>query len=385
MIAHSDVLIVGGGPIGASLALAIGRAGCRVALVEARAAPANDSRTLAISHGTAMILKRFGVAMDAIDATSIEAIHVSQRGGFGRAILRAAELKLPALGYVVSYSALSRALEHALLNSGASVTFGAKVDVIRSTAMYGMAQVKHEDRIEDVTAGLIVMADGGRGGEQIPGINISEYDYRQSALVALLSTDPPAKRMAYERFTSTGPVALLPYGDKYALIWTTSPQEASALAELDAPLFLERLRHHVGIQSLRFIDTGPRASFPLRLRFAKPVTSRRIALVGNAAQALHPVAGQGFNLGMRDVQALAKCINEADRESIGDAAMLARYSASRRWDAGGGIAVTDLLVRGFSNDNALLRAGRGFGLAALDVLPPARKWFARKMMFGISG
>ncbi|HVK56683.1 MAG TPA: FAD-dependent monooxygenase [Burkholderiales bacterium] len=385
MLSHSDVLIVGGGPIGASLALAISGAGVSVSLVEARTAPADDARTIAVSHGTALMLKRLGVSMASLQATPIESIHVSQRGGFGRTILRSSELKLPALGYVVSYAALSTALEEALPASGVSVTYGAKADLIKSTAAFGIAQVTNDAGVEEVTARLIVLADGGRNVDGIPGIIIKEQDYHQSAVVALLSTEPPARAMAYERFTTTGPVALLPYKGRYALIWTTSPEEALTLAGLGSAMFLERLQQHLGVNGLRFTTVESRATFPLRLRVANSPASQRIALVGNAAQALHPVAGQGFNLGIRDVEALAKCIRECDRESLGGSVMLARYRALRRWDATGGIAVTDFLVRGFANDSLLMRAGRGFGLAALDFLPPARKWFARKMMFGISG
>jgi len=385
MISHTDVLIVGGGPIGASLALALRDSGRRVLLIEARATRPDDARTLAISHGTALILRRLGISMDSLDATPIESIHVSQRGGFGRTILRATELTLPALGYVVSYATLSKKLEEALLESGASVVMGAKVETIKSTAAYGVAKILVDDRLEEVTARLVVLADGGRSAEQVPGITVTEYDYHQSALVALVKTATPASTMAYERFTPTGPLALLPFNGKYALIWTTSLQEALTLSNLETPVFLNQLQTHFGAQSLRFTDAGPRATFPLKLRYAKPVIGQSIALVGNAAQALHPVAGQGFNLGMRDVEALAKCIREETHESLGSRSMLSRYQALRGWDAGSGIAATDFLVRGFSNTNPLLRSGRGIGLAALDLLPPARKWLARKMMFGISG
>jgi 2-octaprenyl-6-methoxyphenol hydroxylase len=365
--------------------LAIGGSDRSISLIEARTSLSDDGRTLAISHGTALILQRLGISMASLNATPIESIHVSQRGGFGRTILRASELKFPALGYVISYAALSAALEAALLTSGATVTFGAKVDALKSTSAFGRAQVVREERAEEVTARLIVLADGGRSGEQIPGLTVTERDYHQHALIALVTTQPPAGTMAYERFTATGPLALLPYNGQYALIWTTSPEEALALANQETPAFLEQLQQHFGSQRLRFIAAGPRATFPLQLRFVKPVAGRRIVLVGNAAQALHPVAGQGFNLGMRDVEALAKCIRESDRESLGSSAMLSRYRALRRWDVNGGIALTDLLVRGFSNNDPLLRAGRGLSLAALDFLPPVRNWLARKMMFGVAG
>ena len=385
MLSHADVLIVGGGPVGASLALALAGSGLAVMLVEARATPTTDARTLAVSRGSALILARLGVSLGVLGATAIETIRVSQRGGFGRTVMRAAELNTPALGYVVSYAALSQALETALPAAGATLTIGAKVAGIRSTPAFAVATVDLGGEAREVSARLIVFADGGRSVGQIPGIAIQERDYRQSAVVAMVSTDPVATTIAYERFTPSGPAALLPYRGEYALVWTVSTDEASALLAMDTPRFLARLKQHFGMRSMAFTDAGPRAAFPLQLRYATPVTGQRVALIGNAAQALHPVAGQGFNLGMRDVQALAGILRDTSADLLGSPAMLARYRAARRMDAGGGIAVTDFLARGFANDHRLLSAGRGLGLAVMDVLPPARRWLARKMMFGISG
>ena len=385
MTSDVDVLIVGGGPVGASLALALVGSGLDVLLVEARATAAGDARTLAVSRGTALMLARLGVSMDTLAATPIDTIHVSQRGGFGRTVMRAAELNTPALGYVVSYAALSQALAAALPASEVRLTTGAKVSGIRMTAAFAVADVEHENRMHEVNAKLMVLADGGRSAGQMPGVTIEERDYRQSAVVAMVSADPAATTIAYERFTPSGPAALLPYRGQYALVWTTSLAEADDLVAMETSVFLDRLRQHFGLCSMRFTDVGPRAMFPLQLRYAKPVTAQRTVLVGNAAQALHPVAGQGFNLGMRDVQALAGILRETGRDAIGSPAMLSRYRSARRMDAGGGIAVTDFLARGFAHDHPLLRAGRGLGLAAMDVLPPVRRWLARKMMFGISG
>ena len=386
MMFHADVLIVGGGPVGASLALALGNSGLDVMLVEARASSSADTRTLAVSRGTALHLVRLGVGMDALDATPIEIIHVSQRGGFGRTVLRAAELGIPALGYVATYAALAHALETALPDCGATSIFGAGVTGIRTTRTSAVAAVSRDDQTNEVSARLVVLADGGRGSVQSdwPDVRMIERDYGQSAVVAIVSSDPPASHMAYERFTPSGPAALLPCRGKYALVWTAAPAEASELCALETAAFLPRLQEHFGMGALRFIDASPRAAFPLLLRYAQSVTAERVALIGNAAQTLHPVAGQGFNLGMRDMAVLAGILRDTTRDAIGSSAMLGRYRSLRRMDARGGIAVTDFLARRFAGDNPLVSAGRGLGLAAMDMLPPARRWLARKMMFGMS-
>lgn len=380
----ADVLIVGGGPVGASLVLALRGSGLRVMLIEARPGGATDVRPLAISYGTALTLRRLSIDVAALAATPIETIHVSQHGGFGRTRMHAAELGVPALGYVLSYGGLAEALHGALAVGDAEVLSGATVgDISCASSSFAIAEVQREGKMEQIAASLVVLADGGKRVEQVSGVRVSEHDYRQSAVVALIKTDPPSATTAYERFTPGGPVALLPYGNGYALVWTTASDNAQHFAGLETAAFLSKLQAHYGAQGVCFSDAGARTIFPLRLRVARPVAVNRVALVGNAAQALHPVAGQGFNLGMRDVQALAKCLRETDREAIGSPPMLARYRAARGWDARAGVAVTDFLVRGFSNDNPLLRAGRGAGLAALDVFPPARNWLARKMMFGL--
>lgn len=385
MTLHTDVLIVGGGPIGASLALFLSGTGRRITLLEARRAGASDARTLAISHGTSLLLDRMGVSVDTLHATPIETIHVSQRGGFGRTLMRAAQMQLPALGYVITYGQLVAAMDICLAESSVQTFYGARVTDVRGTDGHAFAEYERDGTRATMTASLVVLAEGGRTLGALPGIEAKERDYGQHAVVASVSTEPPATNTAYERFTPEGPLALLPQGRDYALVWTVPSQEAERLVAARADDFLRELAEHFGDGAHRFVSVGARASYPLKMRYARATGAKRLVLVGNAAQTLHPVAGQGFNLGMRDVLALARALDGVPADELGSPATLARYRSERGLDARAGVALTDFLVRGFSNDNGLFTAARGVGLAVLDLLPPGRAWLARKMMFGSRG
>jgi 2-octaprenyl-6-methoxyphenol hydroxylase len=298
---------------------------------------------------------------------------------------------------------------------------GAEVSRLETSAMSGQVEFQHEGVAKKATARLLVLADGGRLAAQIEGVTQRVYDYEQWAVVARVKTErfaytttPPSAKplpaavqhvgtrlprrtdfaakgrkriqpgVAYERFTPEGPVALLPSGKYFALVWTVSPSTAEEILALDDAAFLARLHGHFGDRLGRFTETGKRSGFPLALKYATPVTAPRVVLVGNAAQTLHPVAGQGFNLGLRDAWELAEEIVDWPAE-IGTLPMLARYRAKRRLDSSGGRMFTDSLVKLFSNDDALLRSARSMGLSALDCLPPAKRFVARRMMFGARG
>jgi 2-octaprenyl-6-methoxyphenol hydroxylase len=216
----------------------------------------------------------------------------------------------------------------------------------------------------------------------IPGIELEEKDYGQQAILARVKTELPHHHLAYERFTPSGPAALLPFEDRYSLVWTESPEEVLRLLALNDADFLTELHRHFGDRQGRFTEVSARKSFPLTLRYAKSAIAQRVALIGNAAQALHPVAGQGFNLGMRDADALAKIIFSTEKNVLGNEKMLLSFADARKQDKSRGIDFTDKLVNIFSNKNNMLRTVRSGGLALMDVLPPARKMLTRKMIFG---
>lgn len=380
MTEHVNIAVVGGGPVGAALAVALAGSDYRVAVLEARETlAAQDPRAIALSQGARLVLERLGAWSDLADkATAIETIHVSQRGGFGRAELLAAEMGVPALGYVTQYGDLYAALATQLRQSGAMVLTGAQVTAIRSTSAYGVVEFQRNGADHLLTADLVVLADGGKS---LPGAQ-QVKDYGQTAILATVTTAQPHGHRAYERFTPDGPMALLPLGEAYALVWTVPNAQADTVQALDDAAFLAQLHERFGDRQGRFLTASRRAAFPLRMVTSEPAQAPRLLRIGNAAQTLHPVAGQGFNLGLRDAWHLAQLIWDADKAILGSPEFCARYQARRAPDVRGGMAMTDLMVELFSNDNFVLRQGRGLGLALIDALPPLKKIFARKMMFG---
>jgi len=381
-----DLVIVGGGPVGAALAIALSDGGYDVLLLEARPelGTASDGRTLAMAYGSRLILKRLGAWNPVEPATPIHSIHVSQRGGFGHALLAAEDAGLPALGYVVGYARLQKGLGEALASSRATLALGASVADIEFSADRVAIRFRRGDQEHCVGARLLVIADGGASLGKRAGATIKVRDYRQDAIVATVATSRPHGHRAFERFTADGPVALLPFEDRRALVWTATPEAAARFAEMDDSSFLERLQTHFGDRAGRFLAVAARARFPLALRYAANPVLPRSVLLGNAAQALHPIAGQGFNLGLRDAWEFADLLLHRDDRDPGSAACLAAYRSTRRLDRMGGIAVTDLLVRIFSNDFAPLRAARGAGLALIDIAPPVKRAFMQRMIFGAS-
>ena len=377
----SRIVIAGAGPVGACAALALAARGRAVTLLEARAAHAApaDPRTLALSHGSRMLLERLGAWRHLERVTPIERIHVSQRGGFGRVVLGAREAGVPALGYVVGYSALAPALRQALRSSAVDLLAGARLCALHSEPERVRMDIEQDGAQRTLEAQLLVLADGGQTPPAAAGI--VERDYRQHALLAQVRAHIAQPATAYERFTAGGPLALLPYGDAHALIWTTSPERAQALCACSDAEFAAALHEEFGDRLGRLEPVSARASLPLTLRYARRTAGNRIVLIGNAAQTLHPVAGQGLNLGLRDAWTLAHALGAAPGDP-GDERVLQQYRRRREADRRGGILFTDALVRVFSNDSTLLRAARGVGLAALDCLPPAKHLLAKSQLLG---
>lgn len=379
-----DVIVVGAGPVGASLALALADADLDIVVLDARPEPGTGSsdRSLALSHGARLIFERLQVwaelACTPGAVTPITDIDISQAGGFGTAGLHARDHHLPALGYVVSYSALQAALDTALTRARIPVRYGANVAHAGGTPAYACVNVV--DEADPLLGRLAVIADGS--GAHAAGLSRRRHDYQQAALVAKVWCSEPPRGLAYERFTPDGPMALLPEHDHYALVWTGSPAAIEALLAIDDASFLGRLAARFGGRRTGFIAVSERRSFPLALELAPSTVSTRCAAIGNAAQALHPVAGQGFNLGLRDAFELSRIVIDSPVETIGSPSMLARYARRRRPDRWAGVALTHGLLGIFSNASPWLRWPRGVALAMLDAMPPAKHVFTHAMLFG---
>ncbi|WP_349568505.1 2-octaprenyl-6-methoxyphenyl hydroxylase [Azotobacter salinestris] len=383
-----EVAIVGGGLVGASLALALQEGakarGWRIVLIEPHAPgepyqPSYDARSSALSFGTRQIYERLGLwSAIARRAEPILQIHVSERGRFGATRLRAAEEGVPALGYVVENAWLGECLWQAL--DPAVVTWRCPAEVLRMTPLGDGYRLQLDDD-SHLDCALAVLADGGRSElrEQL-GIHVNHQPYGQTALIANLTPSEPHRGQAFERFTQDGPLALLPLAEnRCALVWTRPTGDAGRLLALDDRQFLAELQQQFGYRLGAFRHAGTRHLYALALVEAEEQVRPHLALLGNAAHSLHPIAGQGYNLSLRDTLCLAEELLASPAEP-GDFATLMRYQARQRLDQQLTVGFSDRVTRLFTTATPLLADGRSLGLLGLDLLPPAKHWFARQAM-----
>jgi 2-octaprenyl-6-methoxyphenol hydroxylase len=389
-----DIAIVGGGMVGASLALALVTTAKRVLLIEAVASDSNsqpsfDDRTTALGNGSRRVLEALGVwPRLAAHAAQVAEIRVSDAGHAGAARLHAAEQGLKALGYVVPNRALGQALWQQLASQPSiAIRKPAQVSELRLDA--GQAHLMIDALgaggvSESVDARVVVAADGAQSlVRAAAGIGAEVEDYQQVAVVVHVATDLPATGIAYERFTATGPLAVLPLTDgRYTVVWTLAPARAREVCALDDAAFLAALQLDFGWRIGRIAQVGARAAYPLRLSRAERMTGTRAVLVGNAAQALHPVAGQGFNLGLRDAALLAEILAVAT--DPGAPAVLESYERRRAADRRGMIQFTDGLVHLFASDHPALAVARNLGLALFDLAPGGKRALSR-LSWGFGG
>jgi len=394
--AQYDIVVAGGGMIGSTLALALAPLGLRVAVVEAVARrsagqPSFDDRSTALSRSTQRTFEAMGLWPDIrAAATPVRHVHVSDRGRFGFSHIDADEQGVEALGYVVINRVLGAVLQTAL-DAAESVDLICPATVVGierdgeavAVSLDGVASV---DRM---SARLVVAADGaGSAVRDLLAIGCSRIDYGQHALIGnVLPAIAPVDR-AFERFTEDGALAMLPVADRRAaFVWMQPPAEASRRLALAEDRFVAELQATFGMRLGRFSRIGKLAAYPLSLTRANALTVARGVVVGNAAHGLHPVAAQGFNLGVRDVAALCDCIADdlADGGTDpGGRRILDRYAAWRRADQAKLVRFTDGLVRLFEDGRPPVRAFRNVAMLAFDLVPGVRNLFARHTM-GLAG
>jgi 2-octaprenyl-6-methoxyphenol hydroxylase len=393
-----DIAIVGGGLVGASLALALRPLGLKVALIEAQAPadtlahPSFDDRTTALANGSVRTFEALGVWQDMRrEAAPIRRIHVSEQGRFGVARIEAAEQGLQALGYVLRNRVVGAALWKELSRAG-DMTVIAPASVLGTSpaGSHRSLRLDVQGVERQLDARLVVAADGARSlVREQAGIAAEHWDYEQTAITTTVTTQKYHEYTAFERFTPEGPIAVLPLPDgRCGFVWTRRPDAARGLLDLGDDAFLAELQEAFGFRLGRLLAVGPRAAYPLALTRAARHTAERLAVVGNAAQGLHPIAGQGFNLGLRDAACLAEILADAlaagEAPDPGDARVLAAYADWRDQDQRRIVAFTDGLVRLFASPLGALRGLRSLGLLAFDAAPPAKRAMAR-LSIGAAG
>lgn len=383
-----DVVVAGGGMVGASLAAALAPLPLKVLVVEphppsSRTQPSYDDRATAVSEGSRRILEGIDCwSPVAPRAAPIREIHVSERGRFGATRLKAAEHGLGSFGHVVENRALGAALWSRLgACPGVECWSPATVEGIEDLRDSVRVTVAREGaKPVRVVARLLVAADGARSRlREMAGIGHESRDYGQVALIANVTPTRDAAGTAYERFTPDGPLAVLPLTDgRVTVVWTVSPAEAESVSALDDDGFRDALQAAFGHRLGRFVRVGGRAAYPLALVQAGAWYAGRLVLAGNSAHGIHPVAGQGFNLGLRDVAALAELVAADPQDDPGRPGLLAEYAAWREEDRRETIRYTDGLVRLFTSPLGPVRLARALGLVGLELLPPARSALVRR-------
>ena len=396
---HCDVLIVGGGMAGASLALALARHAPQldVAVVEStpitpdvspeqQYQPSYDARATALAYGSRLIYQDLGVwPALARAATAIRRIHVSERGRFGSTRMDASEHDQEALGYVVDNAWLGLNLVSAIADTGVTWLCPARVLEACSHQDGAAVRIERDGHSENWRCSLLVVADGGRSGLRgTLGFSVWRQSYDQYALVATVTSSRPHAGVAYERFTGEGPVALLPHrnGHDHALVWTMPADAAQRRMLLDDDVFLRELQALFGWRQGRFERVGTRHGYALGLEQVSDPARPGVVLVGNAAHALHPVAGQGFNLALRGLMRLSARLGDASRQgqALSSLETLRPYLEEHQRDVDTIVGFSDGVIRVFSGSGGFPGTIRDLGLLALDAAPEARHWLARQNM-----
>ncbi len=390
-----DILIAGGGMVGASLARALAGSALRIAVVEpvsarAQLQPSYDDRVIALSWGSRLILQGIGCwEVMREQAEPIRHIHISDRGRFGCARLDHEKERVPALGYVLTAKTIGAALLQGIdKQEGLDWLCPAAIRGIQTEADGVRLELEVGGETRQVRTRLLVAADGAESPiRKKLDVPLQEWQYGHTAVIANVTPSKAHDGIAYERFTDSGPLAMLPMTEgRCSMVWTQRDEDVADIMALNDEVFLARLQECFGFRLGRFRKTGERAAYPLRLLRVKEMVRPRVAIIGNAAHTLHPVSGQGFNLGLRDVALLADILARSASERVdpGAGAVLQAYATGRGPDQRRVALITDILARLFANPLQSVRAARGCGLVALDLLPGLKHEVARQFM-GLRG
>ncbi|MBP6116779.1 MAG: FAD-dependent monooxygenase [Neisseriaceae bacterium] len=380
---HTQVAIVGAGPVGTLLALKLHQQGKRVLLLEARAqnTVVSDQRTLALSYLSLTALREAGVELPPSAFTAIHEVHVSQQNHFGKTHIHQDDLGLPVLGAVIDYATLIQACEAALMAQGVPVAWGALVDTVHSNAHYASLAFQHQGQAQLLTCDWLTLAEGGHLIQQLPALKRREFNYAQTALVATLTFEQAHRGIAFERFAEAGPFVLLPYKDQHRLVWTRSSADAERLKQASLAEFKIEFEAAFGSRLGPLLNLSHPATFPLQLKQLNQVSTGKVICIGNAAQTMHPVAAQGLNLGLRDALVLAETM--ATEHALTNPRLGQAYGAKRRIDAHAVVGFTHSLVTLFEGHTPLMNHGRGMVMSVLDVVPALRKRFSQSLVFGL--
>ncbi|OUR85292.1 2-octaprenyl-3-methyl-6-methoxy-1,4-benzoquinol hydroxylase [Cycloclasticus sp. 44_32_T64] len=382
-----DVIIIGSGMVGGCLGLALSQSSLRVAIVEARPfadkqADTAGKRAIALSWGSRCILEQLDIWQQIDEsAMPIRQIHVSDKGHFGKTRLSAKMQQVDALGYVVEAAQIEAVVAESLAATNVDILCPATLVDYADRGASSAVTISLDGKEQTLSCQLLVGADGGLSNvRQLGGFELKEYSYDQYAITGLIKVESDVKDVAYERFTAEGPIAMLPHFDGlYSLVWTMPSALVEKIKCLSEEAFLERLQSQFGHWLGELSVLGERQTFPLSLSYTPHSTCARTVLIGNAAHQLHPVAGQGFNLGLRDAAMLADVLMSA-KQDIGTDEMLEAYARQRKTDQALVIGFTDTVIKLFSTDSALFSVVRNSGLLMLDKVPVLKNQFARQTM-----
>ena len=386
MAKQFDVVIIGGGLAGASCALSVAKTNpaLNIAVVEANQVtgdyhPSFDDRSIALAQQSVEYLQSLNLfEQNAPYTAAIKKVSVSDRGHFGKAHINCDEFAKPSLGYVVEVNPFGRALHLRLTQSNITLLCPDSVIAIEQTLHSNTLTLQSG---EQLNAKLLVIADGAQSPTRnLLGLGFNTQPYEQGAIIANVEVAGGHNNHAFERFTQNGPMALLPMSNnRYSLVWCMSQDQVEQHMALNEQDFISALQSAFGYRGGQFTKVGMRTSYPLVYGQVESLTAHRTVVIGNAAHAIHPIAGQGFNLGLRDVQVLSNLIANSQHD-LGSYAFTREYSKKRSDDIKTVMSLTDALVRLFSNSSRVLALGRSIGLFSMDLFPALKAPLAKQLM-----